>query len=81
MRARLQPLIESDSRVSFLAKELLAIEAWEAGDLDLARTTIENLSLALNAPEAVRQRAQDRARRHRPSADRQSRRSGDAGAA
>lgn len=58
LRARLQPLIEFDSRVSFLAKELLAIEAWEAGDLELARTTMENLSLALNAPEVVRQRAQ-----------------------
>ncbi len=58
LQTRLQPLIESESAISFLAKELLATEAWEAGDLELARTTMENLSLALSAPEVVRQRAQ-----------------------
>lgn len=58
LQTRLQPLIDSDSRVSYLARELLAIEAWEAGQNDLARTTLEALSLAFDAPEAVRQRAQ-----------------------
>lgn len=58
LRTRLQPLTESDSRFSYLAKELLAIEAWEAGDLDLARDTMETLSLAFDAPESVRERAQ-----------------------
>lgn len=58
LRARLEPLVDSDGSISYLARELLAIEAWEAGDLETARTTMENLSLALNAPEAVRQRAQ-----------------------
>jgi hypothetical protein len=58
LQTRLQPLIASESRISYLARELLAIEAWEAGNLDLARTEMENLSLALNAPEVVRQRAQ-----------------------
>jgi hypothetical protein len=58
LQARLQPLIESESRLSYLARELLAIEAWEAGDNDLARDTLENLTLAFDAPETVRERAQ-----------------------
>lgn len=58
MQERLRPLLESDSRISFLARELLAIQAWKAGDADLARDTLQNLSLALDAPEGVRQRAQ-----------------------
>lgn len=58
VRARLQPLIDSDSRLAFLARELLGVEAWEAGELDLARTTFEGLTLAFDAPDAVRERAQ-----------------------
>lgn len=58
MQARLQPLIESDSRLSFLARELLAIQAWKAGHNDIARQHLENLTLAFDAPEGVRQRAQ-----------------------
>jgi hypothetical protein len=58
LRTRLQPLIESDTRVSYLAKELLAIEAWEAGDLTLARDTLQELTLAFEAPDSLRQRAQ-----------------------
>lgn len=58
VRARLQPLVDSDSRLSFLARELLGVEAWQAGETDLARTTLENLTLAFDAPETVRQRAQ-----------------------
>lgn len=58
LQTRLQPLIESDSRISFLARELLAFEAWEAGQTDLARSTLEPLSLAFDAPQAVRQRAE-----------------------
>lgn len=58
LQQRLQPLIESDTRLSYLARELLAIEAWEAGQNDLARDTLENLSLAFEAPDGVRQRAQ-----------------------
>lgn len=58
LQTRLNPLIESESRLSFLARELLALEAWEAGDNDLARDQLENLTLAFDAPEAVRQRAQ-----------------------
>jgi hypothetical protein len=58
LQTRLQPLIESESRLSYLARELLGIEAWEAGHLDLARDTLQNLTLAFDAPEAVQQRAQ-----------------------
>lgn len=58
MQRRLQPLIDSNSRLSFLAKELLAIEAWEAGQNDVARDLLENLALAFDAPQAVQQRAQ-----------------------
>lgn len=58
LQTRLQPLIESESRLSFLARELLAVEAWQAGQNDIARSTLENLTLAFDAPETVRQRAQ-----------------------
>lgn len=58
LQVRLQPLLTSESRLSYLARELLAIEAWEAGQTSLARETLENLTLAFDAPEGVRQRAQ-----------------------
>ena len=58
LRTRLQPLVDSDTRVSYLAKELLAVEAWEAGEADLARSTLEQLTLAFEAPDSLRQRAQ-----------------------
>ncbi|MBL8548192.1 MAG: tetratricopeptide repeat protein [Hyphomonadaceae bacterium] len=58
LQTRLQPLIDSDSRVQYLAKELLAVEAWEAGETELARTTLEQLQLAFEAPDSLRQRAQ-----------------------
>jgi hypothetical protein len=58
LRTRLQPLIDSDTRVQYLAKELLAVEAWEAGETDLARQTLEQLTLAFEAPDSLRQRAQ-----------------------
>ena len=58
LQTRLQPLLDGDTRFSHLARELLAVEAWEAGQPDLARETLENLTLAFDAPEGVRQRAQ-----------------------
>ncbi|MBC7770374.1 MAG: tetratricopeptide repeat protein [Phycisphaerales bacterium] len=58
LQTRLQPLIDSESRLAFLARELLAVEAWEAGETEIARSTLENLTLAFDAPETVRQRAQ-----------------------
>ncbi len=58
LQSRLPPLIDSDTRISYLARELLAVEAWQAGQNDIARDTLETLSLAFDAPEEVRQRAQ-----------------------
>lgn len=58
LQRRLSPLLDSESRLSYLARELLAIEAWENGQTTLARDQLENLTLAFDAPEAVRQRAQ-----------------------
>ena len=58
LQTRLQPLVESESRISFMARELLAIEAWEAGQLDIARSQLENLTLAFDVPQAVQERAQ-----------------------
>lgn len=58
LQTRLQPLIDSGTRVSYLARELLAIEAWEAGENDIARDQLQNLTLAFDAPQAVQERAQ-----------------------
>lgn len=58
LRARLEPLSADTSRFAYMARELLGIEAWKAGDLVLARETLQGLTLAFDAPEAVRQRAQ-----------------------
>ncbi len=58
MQRRLQPIIDSHTRFSFLARELLAIEAWEAGQPDIARTQLQTLTLAFDAPQALKQRAQ-----------------------
>ncbi len=58
LRRRLAPLIGSERRFSFLARELLGVEAWEAGELALARETMQGLVLALDAPAGVRERAQ-----------------------
>lgn len=58
LQQRLQPLIDDGGRFSYPARELLAVEAWEAGQVDLARETMQGLALAFDAPEGVRQRAQ-----------------------
>lgn len=57
VQTRLQPIIDRGGPVSFLAQELLAVEAWEAGQIDLARETLQNLQLSFGAPESVTQRA------------------------
>ena len=58
VQARVQPIIDGGGRLSFLAQELLAVEAWEAGETDIARDALENMRLAFDAPEGVRQRAE-----------------------
>jgi hypothetical protein len=57
LRTRLEPLTAGTGQMSFLAKELLGVEAWEAGEFALARETLDGLTLAFDAPESVRQRA------------------------
>jgi hypothetical protein len=56
LKARLDPMIAAGGPISYLASELLGVEAWEAGQTDLARSTFENLNLAFDAPDSVRQR-------------------------
>jgi hypothetical protein len=58
VQRRLQPLIDAGGPISFLARELLGVEAWEAGRFDLARQTFESLSDAFQTPDSIRQRAQ-----------------------
>jgi hypothetical protein len=58
LRTRLQPIIDRGGHASYLAQELLGVEAWEAGELDLARDTLENIRLAFDAPQAVTRRAE-----------------------
>ncbi len=58
LQARVQPLIDGGGPIAVLAQELLAIEAWEAGDTELARSNLDAIALAFEAPESVRQRAQ-----------------------
>lgn len=58
LRARLEPLISAGGPISYSARELLGVAAWKAGDLALARQTMETLRLAFEAPDDVRQRAE-----------------------
>jgi hypothetical protein len=58
LEARLRPLIDTRGAFSYLARELLAVEAYEAGLPDRARTEFTYLETALDAPDGVRQRAQ-----------------------
>lgn len=58
LQRRLQPLLQSHSRLSYFARELLAVQAWRSGHIQIARDTLENLTLAFDTPDGVRQRAQ-----------------------
>lgn len=58
IEARMKPLIDKTSPYAYLARELLGFEAMEAGNSAKAREHFEFLTLALDAPEGVRQRAQ-----------------------
>ena len=57
LEARLQPMIDSRGAFSYLARELLGVEAYEAGQVDRARTEFTYLETAFDAPSGVRQRA------------------------
>src|SRR5262249_1272937 len=56
--ARLTARIDAGGPVPYPARELLGVEAWEAGQFDLARQTFQGLSDAFQTPDSVRQRAQ-----------------------
>lgn len=58
LEARVKPLIDKTSAYAYLARELLGFEALKAGNPAKAREHFEFLTLALDAPEGVRQRAQ-----------------------
>lgn len=58
LEARLKPLIEGGGAFGYLARELLAIEAFEAGKSDRARAEFDYLATAFDAPQGVRERAQ-----------------------
>ncbi|MBI1186237.1 MAG: tetratricopeptide repeat protein [Alphaproteobacteria bacterium] len=58
LQQRLQPLIDAEGPFAYLARELLAVEAWKEGRFDLARETAQPISLAFDVPESLRQRIQ-----------------------
>ena len=57
LEGRLQPLIDTRGPFSYLARELLGVKAYEAGQPERARTEFTYLETALGAPDGVRQRA------------------------
>ena len=58
VQARVTPIIQAGGAMAPMARELLGVKAWEAGRLELARDTLQTLTLAFDAPDSVRQRAQ-----------------------
>jgi hypothetical protein len=58
LEARVKPMLDKAGPFSFQARELLAMQAYANGDAARAREELEFLTLALDAPEGVRQRAQ-----------------------
>lgn len=58
IEARVKPLIEGGGAFGYLGRELLAVEAFEAGKPDRARTEFDYLATAFDAPQGVRERAQ-----------------------
>jgi hypothetical protein len=55
--ARVKPLIDEAGPFSFQARELIAVQALANGDVVRARKEFDFLSVALDAPETIRQRA------------------------
>jgi hypothetical protein len=56
--ARLKPLVDGGGPFAFQARELLGVQAYANGDLARARDEFNFLTVALDAPQSVRQRAQ-----------------------
>ncbi len=63
LETRLEPLLTDDTagEIRAAARELLAIEAWEAGQTDRARELFGQLALDPFTPDAIRQRAESMA--------------------
>jgi hypothetical protein len=57
IEGRLQPIIEARGPMSYLARELLGVEAYEAHQTERARQEFSYLETAFEAPAGVRQRA------------------------
>ncbi len=57
LEARLKPIIDERGPFSYLARELLAVEAYEANLPERSRQEFTYLETAFEAPEGVRQRA------------------------
>ncbi|MDX2234368.1 MAG: tetratricopeptide repeat protein [Hyphomonadaceae bacterium] len=57
IEARLKPVIDARGPFSYLARELLAVEAYEANQPERARRELAYLETAFEAPEGVRNRA------------------------
>lgn len=58
LEERVKPLIDTRGPFSYLARELVGVKAYEAGQPERARTEFTYLETSLDAPEGVRQRAQ-----------------------
>lgn len=58
IEARLKPIVDARGPFSYLARELLGVEAYEAGQTERARQEFSYLEAALEAPSGVRTRAQ-----------------------
>ncbi len=58
IEARVQPLVADGGAFGYLARELLGVEAYEAGQLERARAEFSYLETAFDAPQGVRERAQ-----------------------
>ena len=57
LKPKLKTLVDAGGPFAYEARELLGAEAREAGDLTEARAQFDFLSLALDAPDGVRNRA------------------------
>lgn len=58
LEARLKPLVDSGGPLALMARELIGVQAFANGDTARARDEFAFLSVALDASEGVRQRAQ-----------------------
>lgn len=57
LQARVKPLADDKAPFRYLARELLATSAMKSGDVEQARDIFQALTLALDAPKAVQERA------------------------